>query len=534
MMELHSLLEVEQLLEGLWKHKKLDEGLSQKFPEIAVYYSKLNDSQQTAIQHQIPLLQITAYGISSYILDADKQQQMYPLPVPTSLSVPRRIGKQLFLDTTLQMHKVQALVSFVRPTRSFAPFPDDILRSSEHFTIFLRQESYQKKNSAPVKLIVVKLAKTQQGRLILRREAANIMKFQSTRSVARLWQADRMEALLDLGALCTHLHPSPMNVDPLTSFWLGLYEITDLTVSLLQALQSFHQQGFCWFNLKPSHVLFNFYKKDPRDIIEYSALCLIGLEDAVPLSGAVPVTQDKEAYQWKTPESTGLPRGVGTATAAMDIYAVGQYIRGFLHRNKANAWRGKQNDILCKEELDEMLDTFNACVFNPLLRLSRDHPLLSLVSDLLHTDPDRRPTAADALVYALAIRSSLPKQMRELELGNVIVHHIPGHLDPAISRFVWPLALHKTVVRDLRVEGRLTEYIYTVTVVETPSEKVIATYAGRPTDLLNISFLHSLDLHSHTFAKGRDVTSVAWDGRRLCNGIFDNEYYIETMEVVSI
>ena len=105
---------------------------------------------------------------------------------------------------------------------------------------------------------------------------------------------------------------------------------------------------------------------------------------------------------------------------------------------------------------------------------------------------------------------------------------IPGHLDPASGKFIWPVLVENSVVEDCRDRTRFTTYVTVKYAVDTDKGARVATYSGRPVTKKYLMFLKYLGLHTHS---SNDGSAMGWDGRRQCNGIFDINYHVKTKKV---
>ena len=306
---------------------------------------------------------------------------------------------------------------------------------------------------------------------------------------------------------------------------MSLPEIEEICYELLLALSAVHDSGWIWLGLKQGHILFNLYKLDPRNptcplrIIEFENAMQIGSGGYAVLPFDLKIM---DSLKQRAPECAPG----ANITTAVDMHAVGMYLKSLLHRCQSKVWENSEG--LSQDERAAILRNFNICVYDESKQISDDNKLLDLIEMLLKDDPAERPTAKDALRKLQQWKSY--QHMEDLQLGTVSEEDIPGYLDPVTGRFVWPVLVQNTVVEDCRVPNRLTTYVLVMCAVDTPRKKRVAIFSGRPAPKKFLMFLKYLGLHTHAL---NDGSLMGYDGRRLCNGIFDKLFYIKTKKVIS-
>jgi hypothetical protein len=123
-----------------------------------------------------------------------------------------------------------------------------------------------------------------------------------------------------------------------------------------------------------------------------------------------------------------------------------------------------------------------------------------------------------------------PALLEELALGNVQSYPIHGHLDKVSGHFVWPIQLTATVIQDPHNKYRLAVDMSGVSLLQAPKGSIMAVYTGRPVSKRELFWMQHIGLATHAISDG-----YLWglDGRRLCNGIFNTDYFLETRKVTT-
>ncbi len=423
------------------------------------------------------------------------------------------------------------IFDYLKKCGAFEPLPgriskfcmdtDGLLKSSNQFALYLLKVRHlpEKTGSAKEHYVVAKLPKTSSSIESLSVEHQILLALQATQRVPHLWNGSGQTMQLRKTGLLTDYHPVSLEWSSL--LWLSLEEVIALAVEILRALQAVHAEGYAMLNLNPSHLLFTALKADPRDRTE--PLRITGCRKAHFIQEISPDSDNfKEmragSASWLSPE---IIAG-NTVSEKSDIYSAGLIIFSCLQREICSDIN-QNADIFDPVKMSER---FNRNVYGRSTTITENHFLVPLLKAMLSKDPADRPSAATAV----SMCDTPPALLEELALGNVQSYPIHGHLDKVSGHFVWPIQLTATVIQDPHNRSRLAVDISGVSLLQAPKGSIMAVYTGRPVSKRELFWMQHIGLATHAISDG-----YLWglDGRRLCNGIFNTDYFLETRKVTT-
>lgn len=547
------LFGVEQLLESIWRSSRTSKILEKSYPGLHCMLQTYTNLQMQSIQDQIACLEIPFDGVNAVLdptvcVHVDRNHNGLVISSAAPLQTiwdSKRVSRgpvdhhfkpyDALLTWLFKTHKEKNLQKIPFRCSGFSQDPEGLLHESNGVATYL---ILQPENSEIIKnklvvhqrelLLVAKLASTAEGFRKIQQEAHVLKCLQGTERVAKLWEVDSTEEHLRQKVLVVHYHPTPPpGTGSEDHLWKSLPEIKEILFQLLEALALLHDQGWIWLGLTKEHILINQYKMDPRDLT--LPLRIIGFEDSLQIGrenkatlplhvGAMSHSLQRKAPEWHPGAEIGT---------SIDLYAVGLLGKSYLHRDQANAWADHKG--LTFEERTAIVTHFNTPVHDLTKRLESSNPLLDLLESLVQQDPESRPTARQALHKMSQLMTDLDQV--DLNPQYERLDMIPGHLDTATGKFIYPCELETTVREDIRKRSRLTTYCRLRCAVNTRAGANLAIYSGRPVSKPFLMWLKYFKLHTHA---SNDGASMGWDGRRLCNGIFDQDFYLKTRKVVGL
>jgi len=532
-----NLPEVATILEGLWNGKA-----SPKFacvPSVLlIYWTALHAEERDYLRAQILELRIQHVPGSPYELDpsrpvcasqdqprarqAKQQPNLKHLPTASSLTCDKVLGT---------LKKAIGLGDLVNRLDFPASRHVGLLhvgKSSAYFLMDSEQHCAQSSLTClpdPTKtnrrelLVIVKVALTAQGQVRNCKEAEILGSFQETSFAPKLYKMKIVQDILNGQAIVTEYFPSTLQLEPISKNWISLSDVEDITIHMLNAIALIHQKGFCFFHLTREDVLLNPQYRHPME--KGNTILLTGLGSAIPVGTLLASSEGSDSYQYQAPETK---RNGYVANSAADMWGLGLYLKSLLMRDITKQL-GTDISEAC---LDEIIRNFNVCIFGSSLRLTRENWLILLIVSLMNNEPELRPTAVQALTGV----SRRPDPNADLVLGATVSHNLPGFLEPFSGRFIWPVSIEQVTGPDTKNAEWLTHNCTVKALVDTPKRSAVCYLAGRPTSKRCLKLMRFLGLHSHGYSiKGTDV---AWDGRRVGNGIFDLNYYICTLQVCAL
>ena len=418
-----------------------------------------------------------------------------------------------------------------------------LLSSNKSFSIHLMEawpkskatSREQAKTSLDCILVCVKIAKNEEAVKRLRHESAVLQALQSTERVVELHCPENTAVFLSRGMLVTRYYavPPPQEQDFDTS--LSLVELEESLEELTLALVSVHSNGWAWLNLKHGHILVNHARHDERD--PRKSLCILGLENATTGDSL----QNSDTFfasvnhSWAAPEfnlifsSSDVQGRISSDQTSVislpfftrcDMYSLGLVLICYLAR-KIDPVQA-QRVASTREALSH---AFNIPIFDMSKRIQNDSYLISLAMDLVRSDPESRPTAEEVLQRIRAGRVISPVRLESFEI------EIPARIHCGTLQMVWPVLLVSKITTDQRNSSRFTDYMQVFAAMDTPRGKIVADYDGRRVSKHYLKWLRHLNLHTHALNDGDEG---AFDGRRLCNGVFDTAFYVCNGKVTSI
>jgi hypothetical protein len=364
-------------------------------------------------------------------------------------------------------------------------------------------------------LVIVKIAKNPEGQGRLVREATALQSLQGTDRVPKIWKPEHGEDFLRRGILTTLYHPVPPPQDSGHETTLSLSDLEEMMAELASAVDAVHKSGRMWLGLKPGHILFHLFRKDPRD--RPTPLRITGMEN----SRSILDSNDRDVLKldsiWGTvPE---LKQKSTCVTPAADMYTIGLLLSSCLSRTTTPPFpQGYCNDPESGtvSHRDSLVASFNSLVYDDTKKISENHFLLDLLGDLLHADPLLRPTAEQML-----LRTQNGSTNHVQQYGNSFVREIPGYIQESTKSMVFPALMVCHIVDD-QYKDRPSENFSISAALKTPQGKILAEYSGRPVSKEFLRWLRFLNLHTHALSDGG---GGCYDGRRKCNGIFDLAFY---------
>jgi hypothetical protein len=512
--------------------------------ELISAYSHLETSAKKSIKSQVSLLRFTRNG-GEFILDASFVVPDNPPRLERSVWSSRLAVQPRSFDAAADK-TFEWLLSSCNLARAnahrflFGLNDEGLLHCSKHFSTYLMIDTVAMVTSMKIThmdaqthntdlscLVTAKIAHNEKSLEILRLEAKNLQNLQFTGRVAKLWDPENLEKVLDQGALLTVYYPVPPERD--FEMCMRKEDIEMLAVELLSTLDCLHQNGWIWNNLRSGHYLYNPLRQDDRDSPD--SLQAIGLENA-HFVGQAASTDSKTARIEGDGSESHAELGISAGKAG-DMHSLGLFIVSMCTRNPSIQSRQYPNG-LNHDAKQEVITMHNKLVFDQSKLLNTDDWIILLAEFLLKEDPDQRPNAAEALLF---VKSRIRiNETRFLVEGEVTQNFLPGYLDMPTGRFVWPVTVHTTVVKDihyLRKKGkdtniRLTKAVTVKASLNMPAVVIAARYGGRPILKRTATWLQLLKLQTHAVSDG---ANGALDGRREGNGIFEQCYYESTLQV---
>jgi hypothetical protein len=512
--------------------------------EFISAYSDLEVHAKKSIKSQVPLLRFTRNG-GDFVLDTsfvvpDARPQFEISICSSRLAVQPR-SFQATADKSFQWLLSSCNLARADTHRFLFGLNDEgLLHCSKHFSTYLMIDTVamvsnmkitdmddQTQNSELCCLVTAKIANDEKGLEILRLEAKNLQNLQFTGRVAKLWDYENLEKVLDRGALLTVYHPTPLERD--FEMCLRKEDIEMLAVEFLSTLDCLHQNGWIWNNLRTGHYLYNPLRQDDRDSPD--SLQAIGLENA-QFVGQAASTDSITAHIKE--DGSECPSEISPGKGG-DMHSLGLLLLSMCSRNPSIHSRHYLNG-LNQDTMKEAIKAHNKLVFDQSKLLNNDDWIIMLVELLLREDPDQRPGAAEALLFARS--QTRNNDTRLLVEGEVTEKFLPGYVDVPTRRFVWPVTVHSTVVKDvhhLRKKSkdttfRLTKAVTVKASFDMPTGVIAARYSGRPILKRTATWLQIIELQTHSVSDG---ANGALDGRREGNGIFEQCYYESTVQVKS-
>ena len=405
--------------------------------------------------------------------------------------------------------------------KSFCLDSDGLICATLNNAVYLKETMASDKEF----LIVVKIPRNNSAVISLQNEYRALLALQSTGRVVKLFSNSSEKSGIDF--IFTYYHPTSLEWS--AHIWHSLEEILLLSTELLNAIAAIHKKRWLVISLNPDSILFNTHRKHPSD--PFLPLLLTGLENAVQfneLSASVPseYMQNPRFDGFRAPEFTKKQ----PPSEKTDMFSAGLIILAALLRRLSPFNNDEENFRILQGGLpvDEILACFNEAVHDEDQRLDCSHGLLSLLQDILSLDPDTRPTVNQALKKLKQLSKS---KHIHLTSGKV-TQSIPGGLDIHTGEFLWPVDVNIERLEDQDNPDRLSDYFSVISPLPAPPKTFLAAYGGRPVSKRELYWLEHLGLDTHALNEG-SYHGLARDGRRLCNGIYNQNWYFTKREVGS-
>lgn len=525
---LHSFGELEKLVLAIWKDKPLPP--DQGHFHLQEVLTEASRTEKQRLRDQLVLSHFPAAG-GICVLDLLHESSIQTLSIQnetTTRTSLRHVVKPLILGSLankmLESLKMSGFFEAL-PVRvsMFCSDTRGIISSSSQYILFLLKVkgNPEGEDLKKEKYVIAKLPNTTDALKSLENEQKNLAALQFTERVPRLWngfQVGKTTELKETGLLMDYY---PISLEWSSLLWLSLEEVVLLAKELLHAIQTVHAEGFAILDLNPTHILFTVMKADPRNRAE--PLRITGLRKARSIPGISPdskIFKEMRAgtASWLSPEIID-----GTVvTEKADIYSAGLILLSCLQRELCS----KVNNEADRFDFVRMSNRFNTNLYGQSQKLTSTHFLVALLRRMLSISPADRPSAAEAV--SLFINS--PQANAELILGDVKFFPVDGHLDQVSGRVVWPVVLKSTVIQDPRDKFRLVEDVSGFSSLHAPKRSTMAIYTGRPVSKRELFWMQHIGLATHAISDGH-----LWglDGRRLCNGIFNTDYFLTKLQVTT-
>ena len=422
---LHSMAEVEALAKGIWLGKTISNQHS-----FNNYITSISELELKNLKVQI--LNKT-FPKSGGIVFLDPHQACLPEPEKDLESfLPRtRRGKFAVRHNERASEILSGLGQTIRnvSTAAVKRFCED---SDGLISARLNNVVYLKETITNSLLVVVKIPRNDSAVISLKREYRALLALQCTRRVAKIFSNSSDKAGNDF--ILTVYHPTSLEWS--AHIWHNLGEVLLLCMELLTAVDAIHKKNWLVIGLHPGSILFNDQRKDPRD--SFKPLRLTGLEHATPIDeiyATAPIDYLKNPIYdgFRAPELIEKK----PPSVKSDIFSVGLIILAALLRRTSPFKNDEEIFRILHKGLpvDDILQCFNEGVYDQDQMLDSNHSLISLMQNILSIDPERRPTANQALKQLqplLKCKGIYPP----LRASGKVTQSIPGYLDKHSNEFL--------------------------------------------------------------------------------------------------